>query len=167
MVALLRPHPVTPAVAGHRPLRLVVDNTSSQTKSGRSGRIEQESAPASSLPSEFDVRAVATMVVAVALVVFAAIFAIRVMQGSPSVAVDSVGDQGTSQSAIVGSSVANISDVGDQIVLAQPGDSMWSIAQAVAPGSDPRPVVATLIEANGGDSVQIGQQIVIPKQLLD
>jgi hypothetical protein len=53
------------------------------------------------------------------------------------------------------------------VITAGPGDSLWSIAERVDPGADPRPVVAALIEANGTESVQIGQQIVIPGQLLD
>jgi Tfp pilus assembly protein FimV len=43
------------------------------------------------------------------------------------------------------------------------GDTLWSIAQQVAPGQDPRPVVDEMIEANdlhGG--LQAGQELVIP-----
>lgn len=44
------------------------------------------------------------------------------------------------------------------------GDSLWSIAEAVAPGEDPRVVVDAIAEANGvrsGD-LQPGQALVIP-----
>jgi Tfp pilus assembly protein FimV len=47
--------------------------------------------------------------------------------------------------------------------VVQPGDTLWSIAQRVAPGQDPRPVVDRLIEANdvrGG--LQTGQELSIP-----
>jgi Tfp pilus assembly protein FimV len=43
------------------------------------------------------------------------------------------------------------------------GDTLWSIAQQVAPGQDPRPVVDGMIEANdlhGG--LQAGQELMIP-----
>jgi hypothetical protein len=43
------------------------------------------------------------------------------------------------------------------------GDTLWSIAQQVAPGSDPRPIVDGMIEANdlqGG--LQAGQELLIP-----
>jgi hypothetical protein len=56
---------------------------------------------------------------------------------------------------------------GDRLVVVGPGDSLWSIARDAAPGRDPRPLVAALIEVNDGASLQIGQQIVIPGQLLD
>lgn len=43
------------------------------------------------------------------------------------------------------------------------GDTLWSIAQQVAPGQDPRPVVDGMIEVNdlhGG--LQAGQELVVP-----
>jgi Tfp pilus assembly protein FimV len=44
-----------------------------------------------------------------------------------------------------------------------PGDTLWSIAQRVAPGQDPRPVVDGLIEANDlGGGLQAGQELSIP-----
>jgi LysM repeat protein len=46
------------------------------------------------------------------------------------------------------------------------GDTLWSIASELQPGRDPRPLVAAMIEANGGSTVQIGQEIVIPVRLL-
>jgi Tfp pilus assembly protein FimV len=43
------------------------------------------------------------------------------------------------------------------------GDTLWSIAQRVAPGQDPRPVVDGMIEANGLHSgLQAGQELLIP-----
>jgi hypothetical protein len=50
--------------------------------------------------------------------------------------------------------------VGETYVV-QPGDTLWSIAAAVAPGSDPRPVVAALRSANGGPNLQVGQRLII------
>jgi hypothetical protein len=47
--------------------------------------------------------------------------------------------------------------------VVESGDTLWAIAQQVAPGRDPRPVVDGLIEANdlrGG--LQAGQELSIP-----
>jgi Tfp pilus assembly protein FimV len=43
------------------------------------------------------------------------------------------------------------------------GDTLWSIAQQVAPEQDPRPVVDGMIEANGlHGGLQAGQELLIP-----
>ena len=43
------------------------------------------------------------------------------------------------------------------------GDTLWSIAEQVAPGQDPRPVVDGMIKANGLDGgLQAGQELLIP-----
>lgn len=49
-------------------------------------------------------------------------------------------------------------------VVVEPGDTVWSIAAAVAPGRDPRPVVDAIVEANGGSAVVAGQrlEVVLP-----
>jgi LysM repeat protein len=41
------------------------------------------------------------------------------------------------------------------------GDTLWSIAAAIAPDSDPRPVVDALRDANGGPELQVGERLVI------
>lgn len=43
--------------------------------------------------------------------------------------------------------------------VVQPGDSLWSIAAAVAPGADLRPIVDELASRAGGDGLQPGQRI--------
>lgn len=50
-----------------------------------------------------------------------------------------------------------------QIVVVQPGESLWTIAQTVAPQSDPRAIVAELKRRNGLTSsvVQVGQALVV------
>jgi hypothetical protein len=46
--------------------------------------------------------------------------------------------------------------------VVRPGDTLWSIAAAVAPDSDPRPVVDALRDANGGGpELQVGERLVI------
>jgi hypothetical protein len=56
---------------------------------------------------------------------------------------------------------------GDQIRVAEPGDSYWEIATELAPGADPRPIVDVLVEVNGGPSIRVGQRLVIPVELID
>lgn len=44
------------------------------------------------------------------------------------------------------------------------GETLWSLAQRVAPGHDPRKVIAQISELNDltGGSVQAGQQLLLP-----
>ncbi|HSJ51706.1 MAG TPA: LysM domain-containing protein [Actinomycetota bacterium] len=49
--------------------------------------------------------------------------------------------------------------------LVRPGDTLWSIARGIAPGSDPRPVVDALVAANGDidpGALVPGRVLVIP-----
>ncbi|MBK9741001.1 MAG: LysM peptidoglycan-binding domain-containing protein [Actinobacteria bacterium] len=50
------------------------------------------------------------------------------------------------------------------VVVVQPGESLWQIAQQIAPALDPREVVTAIRALNGlGDSTVIaGQSIVVP-----
>jgi LysM domain len=48
-----------------------------------------------------------------------------------------------------------------QTYVVQPGDTLWSIAAAIAPDSDPRPVVDALREQNGGPDLQVGERLTI------
>jgi hypothetical protein len=45
--------------------------------------------------------------------------------------------------------------------VVRPGDTLWSIAAAIAPDSDPRPVVDALRDANGGPDLDVGERLVI------
>ena len=47
------------------------------------------------------------------------------------------------------------------VYVVQPGDTLWDIARALAPGEDPRALVHELAEAAGGASLEPGRQIVI------
>lgn len=44
------------------------------------------------------------------------------------------------------------------------GDTLWSIAQRVAPGEDPRPLVDAIVSVNGVDAAAIdpGQTLLVP-----
>ena len=47
------------------------------------------------------------------------------------------------------------------VYVVQPGDTLWDIAMAIAPGADPRGLVHELADAAGGSTLEPGQQIVI------
>ncbi|WP_442786483.1 LysM peptidoglycan-binding domain-containing protein [Leifsonia sp. AG29] len=49
-------------------------------------------------------------------------------------------------------------------VTVQSGDSLWSVAERVAPSADPRDVIADLVSLNGLQSAVVtpGQQLAIP-----
>jgi hypothetical protein len=51
-----------------------------------------------------------------------------------------------------------------QYVTVEPGESLWQVAQSVAPGADPRDVVADILNLNDLSSgeVQPGQRLAIP-----
>ena len=50
--------------------------------------------------------------------------------------------------------------------VVQPGDTLWDIARDLAPGRDPRPVVAALEAEAGGPLLQPGQRLDLPAALL-
>lgn len=49
-------------------------------------------------------------------------------------------------------------------VTVQPGESLWAIAETIAPDRDPRDVVADIIELNGPEAARVvpGQALFIP-----
>jgi hypothetical protein len=51
--------------------------------------------------------------------------------------------------------------VAGQRYVVQPGDTLWSIAADIAPGSDPRPVVDALRAANGDASLEVGEVLTL------
>ena len=58
---------------------------------------------------------------------------------------------------------AVVEDVGD-LVTVEAGDSLWTLAQRVAPEHDPRDVVAQIRDLNDlpGAGLVPGQQLVLP-----
>ncbi|MDQ0642134.1 LysM peptidoglycan-binding domain-containing protein [Microbacterium murale] len=54
-------------------------------------------------------------------------------------------------------------------VTVMPGDTLWAIAEDVAPGEDPRTVISEIEKLNalGGGSLQVGQQLAIPAEYAD
>lgn len=63
--------------------------------------------------------------------------------------------------AVAGSSAA---DVSFRYVTIEPGQSLWSLAESIAPTVDPRDVIAEITSLNGlsSSSLEPGQQIAIP-----
>jgi hypothetical protein len=53
-----------------------------------------------------------------------------------------------------------------ETVTVSPGDSLWSIAEEVAPGADPRDVIDAITRLNALDSVELiaGQSLAIPAE---
>ncbi len=52
--------------------------------------------------------------------------------------------------------------VSEQRHVVRPGDTLWSIAGELAPEVDRRVAVDDLIALNGDDTLQVGQQLVVP-----
>lgn len=53
-----------------------------------------------------------------------------------------------------------------ETVTVMPGDTLWSIAESVAPTADPRDVIGEITRLNllQGGALQIGQELAIPAQ---
>jgi Tfp pilus assembly protein FimV len=45
--------------------------------------------------------------------------------------------------------------------VVEPGDTVWSIAESLAPDADPRPFVDEIVEANGSARLDVGQRLVL------
>lgn len=87
--------------------------------------------------------------------------AIALLVATPVLALGALGAlQATS--AIAGQQA---SDVSYETVVVQPGQTLWSIAGAVAPDVDPREVIADIQRINAiGGAIQPGQQLAIPAE---
>lgn len=48
-----------------------------------------------------------------------------------------------------------------EVYVVQPGDTLWTIAERIAPGEDPRPVVDALKARNGDVDLQPGDRLVV------
>lgn len=66
-----------------------------------------------------------------------------------------------------GAGVAPAATVGFDYVTISPGQSLWQLAEALAPTSDPRDVIAEIVSLNQlpTDSVQPGQRLALPAGL--
>jgi len=91
-------------------------------------------------------RAVVTLLIAVPLAIAAAVTGIGAIEAA-------AGTQST-----VGTSF--------QYVTVESGESLWQVAETVAPKADPRDVIAGIVSLNnlGSSEVQAGQRLAIPAQ---
>ena len=48
-----------------------------------------------------------------------------------------------------------------EVYVVQPGDTLWDIARALAPGTDPRALIHELAGSAGGAALEPGQRIII------
>ncbi|MFO7689642.1 MAG: LysM peptidoglycan-binding domain-containing protein [Cryobacterium sp.] len=142
-------------------------------------RISQNATPASALePSHSTLRltrrgrVVFTTLAAVPLVVGALVLA---MSGGMALAADgsTPGALPSADVVRVGNTVpvapvaphAAVADAGAvNFVTIRPGQSLWGVAQAVAPHDDPRDVIADIVALNcmTVDAVQPGQRLALP-----
>lgn len=51
------------------------------------------------------------------------------------------------------------------VYVVQPGDTFWEIARRLAPGQDPRPIVAELVAAHGSATLLAGERLHLPDRL--
>lgn len=86
-----------------------------------------------------------------ALAVYAVAQAAVPLLGSPSGDGDGAGSTGSERP----------SPVAGEVYVVQPGDTLWTIAAAVAPDRDPRPVVDRLREVNHTATLDVGDRLVI------
>ncbi len=76
-------------------------------------------------------------------------------------AVFSLGPQATQAAGVISESARQPLDQ----TTVQPGESLWSVAQRIAPDNDPREVVAQLRRLNdlSGSQLQVGQHLLLPR----
>jgi len=48
------------------------------------------------------------------------------------------------------------------VYVVQPGDTLWSIAERLAPQGDPRSDVTALAREVGGDTIRPGEKLLLP-----
>ena len=66
--------------------------------------------------------------------------------------------------ADAGQGSANDAAVGGNVVIVQPGDTLWTLARGVQPNGDVRPLVAQLARSHGGSSLRAGDRIALPNR---
>ncbi len=137
MAAIFEPHHLDRAAPQRPALRLVTADT------GRTALV----------PVELGLR---TVHLVAAVVAFAVLLLLSLAVGNGALAGLAPGPAGAGSSATApaASSTATIE--------VRSGDTLWSIAQRLAPGADVRPVVDQLVALNGTAPLQPGQQLRIP-----
>ena len=102
-----------------------------------------------------------SVVVAVAVsLVLLMVMGLRMLQGGPPA------DTSAAGTSLAGSvATVAVADPGETMLVVQSGDSLWAIAEALAPGRDPRPIVDALADRNGGTVLRAGDVLVVPVEL--
>ena len=88
--------------------------------------------------------------------------AVGVCLGAGNVLANRGGDPASASTVRPGQSIAAAAPVAAQVYVAQPGDTMWSIAQQFHGSHSQADFLDALIAANGGTSLQVGQAITLP-----
>jgi hypothetical protein len=151
MAALLHAHPFVPP-ARSAPARPV---PARRQRPGRPRLVVVHGGRTTTVPL-----AIPVVLALVALGLGTIVVALRVAQGAPPA---------TTWQELSAASMADPAPMaapGDRVITVHPGDTLWGIATRLAPGQDPRPLVAALTRANGGTLLQTGQTLVVPAGLL-
>lgn len=160
MVALLTSDPIyrSPAPELHPPGRSQDRHLRSiPTAGSRAGLLQHKPQPIAPTISN---GAIVWLAVAAILAALLLLVGFRALQGQPP----SGSWADVHQAARFEPPVVNQNDA---VWTVQPGETLWGIAQSVAPAADRREAVQILAEANGGSSIWAGQQIVIPAGLAE
>lgn len=90
--------------------------------------------------------------------------ALALLVAAPMIAAGALAGAGVLGGAIDGAVASSSSETAAfEHVTVMPGQSLWQIAQTVAPEADPRDVIAEIEMLNGiGGAIQPGEQLAIP-----
>lgn len=92
--------------------------------------------------------------------------ALALLVAAPVLALGALGGAGIIGHAVSGAVASSTTETQSfQHVTVLPGQSLWQIAQVVAPDADPREVVAEIELLNGiAGAIQPGEQLAIPAE---
>lgn len=92
--------------------------------------------------------------------------ALALLVAAPVMAAGALAGAGVLGDAISGAVASSSTQTADfEHISVVPGQSLWQIAQSIAPEADPRDVVAEIQMLNGiAGAIQPGQQLAIPSQ---
>lgn len=92
--------------------------------------------------------------------------ALALLVAAPVLAVGTLAGAGVLGGAIAGAVASSSTQTADfEHVTVLPGQSLWQIAQSIAPGADPRDVIAEIELLNGiAGAIQPGEQLAVPAQ---
>lgn len=92
--------------------------------------------------------------------------ALALLVAAPVIAVGALAGAGVLGDALASAVATASTPTADfEYISVLPGQSLWQIAQSIAPGADPRDVVAEIEMLNGiAGAIQPGEQLAIPAQ---